>query len=57
MNCIFRYLPLFLENTDFQLQCDKEDKSLILLLLSTPLVYLIILFLEKNYCKNKYRTL
>lgn len=53
--CIFRYIHPYNSSKEFQDLCDKNFYEIFVLLLSTPLVYLLILILEKNYCKNKYK--
>jgi hypothetical protein len=37
--------------------CDAHFIYILCWLLSTPLVYLCVLFIEKNFCKNKYKRL
>ncbi len=56
--CYFKHLPPFTDDPEFQEICDVSIyNTLILMILFTPIVYLLILQLEKKYSKNKFKKL
>ena len=56
--CIFKDLYPYNTSKEFQAVCNQSFYHTRFLLLFTPIIYLLILFIEKNFCKsskNKYR--
>lgn len=52
-NCNFRYTEPFIEDEELQSYCDHSRDTMILCLLFIPVVYFLILYIEKNYIKTK----
>jgi hypothetical protein len=54
-NCPFRYLPQHLENKELQEHCDQVKNTTFYIFLITPFLYILMLYIEKKYIKNKYK--
>ncbi len=56
-NCSFRDLPPFSDDIELQEFCIQKRNIMLLFMLSTPIIYMLILYIEKKCCKSKYKTL
>jgi hypothetical protein len=54
-DCPFRYLPQHLENKELQEHCDQVKNTTFYIFLITPFLYILMLYIEKKYFKNKYK--
>lgn len=55
--CIFKDVHPYNTSNEFQELCNQSFNHIILLLSFAPIIYILLLYIEKKCSKNKYKTL